>query len=53
MVRQLALCHKANKDAKNHVSIHVCGAVPSISILSDRLLILHLHYSQSAHPDGP
>ena len=27
VVRQLALCHKANKEAKEPVSIHVCGAV--------------------------
>lgn len=27
MIRQLGLCHRANKDAKSHVSIHVCGAV--------------------------
>lgn len=27
VVRQLGLCHKANKEAKEPVSIHVCGAV--------------------------
>ncbi|KAK8833602.1 hypothetical protein WA577_001534, partial [Blastocystis sp. JDR] len=26
VVRQLGLCHKANKDANTHLSIHVCGA---------------------------
>lgn len=31
VVRQLGLCHKANKDANTHLSIHVCGAVPSSS----------------------
>lgn len=29
VVRQLGLCHKANKDANTHLSIHVCGAVSS------------------------
>lgn len=27
VVRQLGLCHRANKDAKDHVSLHICGAV--------------------------
>lgn len=30
VIRQLGLCHKANKDAKEHVSIHVCGAVNTL-----------------------
>jgi len=27
VIRQLGLCHRANKDAKTHVSLHVCGSV--------------------------
>ena len=29
VIRQLGLCHRANKDAKTHVSLHVCGSVMS------------------------
>ena len=38
VVRQLGLCHKANKEAKEPVSIHVCGAVGRLYDMRRRLL---------------
>lgn len=37
VIRQLGLCHRANKDAKSHVSIHVCGAVGLTHVCHTRL----------------